>query len=114
LDHFPFSKGIRDWFDRHNRYSSMEVAQANKALDEPIGIAALFRGEPTGRRRALKKLAYRVPLRPLMVFLYLYVLRGGLLDGRGGVYFSCMRAMYQALIDIKRIEAARGEHGRPV
>ena len=37
--------------------------------------------DPVQRRKALKKLSYRLPSRPLLVFLYLYLLRGGLLDG---------------------------------
>ncbi|HEX4240887.1 MAG TPA: glycosyltransferase family 2 protein [Steroidobacteraceae bacterium] len=114
LQHFPFSKGISYWFERHNRYSSMEVVHARRLREGSVRPAALFSLEPLESRRALKRLAYRVPFRPVFVFLYLYVLRRGFLDGRAGLYFSCMRAMYESLIDLKTVESTRREHGRPI
>jgi glycosyltransferase involved in cell wall biosynthesis len=110
LHHHPFNNGIAYWFERHNRYSSMEAVAKANIRGEPIAIGALFSREPIDRRRALKQLLYRVPLRPLIVFLYLYVIRLGLLDGRAGFHFSRMRATYEMLIDLKVIEARRRQH----
>jgi glycosyltransferase involved in cell wall biosynthesis len=112
--HYPFSKGVGYWFERHNRYSTME-AQASVALrDEPVGSLALFSFDPIARRRALKRLLYRVPLRPAIVFLYLYVIRLGVLDGRAGYYFSRMRAAYELFIDVKVLETKRRRRGLTV
>ncbi len=34
LDHYPFSKGMTHWLDRHNSYSSLEAQQIIKNRDE--------------------------------------------------------------------------------
>jgi glycosyltransferase involved in cell wall biosynthesis len=114
LEHLPFNKGIAYWFERHNRYSSMEAAITSNTRGAPIAVAALFGANPVARRRTLKQIAYHLPLRPVMVFLYLYVLRLGFLDGRAGFYFSSMRAAYEMFIDLKVLETKRRERGLPV
>jgi hypothetical protein len=48
------------------------------------------------------------------VFLYLYVVRMGFLDGRAGLAFSRLRASYVLLIDLKVAEADRRDRGAPV
>jgi hypothetical protein len=62
----------------------------------------------------LKQIGYRLPLRPVIFFLYFYVFRLGLLDGRAGWYFSLMRASYELSIDLKVREVLRRERGLPV
>jgi glycosyltransferase involved in cell wall biosynthesis len=114
LEHFPFNKGITFWLERHNRYSSMEAAITSGSRGEPIAAATLFSSDPIARRRTLKQIAYRMPLRPLIVFVYLYVLRLGFLDGRAGLYFSAMRATYEMFIDLKALEIKRRGQGLPV
>jgi glycosyltransferase involved in cell wall biosynthesis len=107
LHHYPFNKGIAYWFERHNRYSSMEAIAKMGMHKHRIVVRELFARDPINRRRMLKQFLYRVPLRPLVVFLYLYIVRLGFLDGRAGFYFSRMRAAYEMLIDLKVIEARR-------
>ena len=104
LIHYPFSKGIAYWFERHNRYSSME---ASALIDEVAGkfcMSALWNRDATVKRKAMKQLAYRLPGRPLIVFLYLYFFRLGLLDGMPGFRYSIMRSMYEYMIDLKVAE----------
>ena len=55
-----------------------------------------------------------MPFRPLLVFLYLYVVRLGILDGRAGFYFSRMRAIYEFLIDLKVLEEKRRQRGSAI
>ncbi|MGO9993455.1 MAG: glycosyltransferase family 2 protein [Steroidobacteraceae bacterium] len=114
LHHFPFNKGIAYWFERHNRYSSMEALAKIAQQGEPVATRALFTADAIERRRILKQLLYRVPLRPLIVFFYLYVFRLGMLDGRAGFYFSRMRAIYEFCIDLKVMEAKRRRRGLAV
>ncbi len=114
LHHFPFNRGIAYWFERHNRYSTMEAAAKLGMHDQRIVLRALFDGDPIGRRRTLKQLLYYVPFRPLIVFLYLYIVRLGILDGRAGFHFSRMRATYEMLIDLKVVESRRRGQGFPV
>ena len=111
LHHFPFNKGVAYWFERHNRYSTMEALAKVENGSAAVSSAALFRADPIARRRSLKQIVYRLPLRPQMIFLYLYIFRLGILDGRAGFYFSRMRAAYEMLIDLKVIEMRRRRQG---
>ena len=107
LLHRAFSKGIGDWVARHNRYSSDEAEHALAATRASIDWAALVRGDAQARRRALKDLSYRLPLRPLLRFLYVYVGRLGFLDGRPGFDYAVLLAFYEYLIGLKRRERLR-------
>ena len=111
LHHFPFNRGIAYWFERHNRYSTMEAAAKLGLHRERIVLGALLRGDPIDRRRTLKQLLYYVPFRPQIVFVYLYIFRLGILDGRAGFHFSRMRAAYEMLIDLKVVETQRRQRG---
>jgi len=114
LHHFPFNRGIAYWFERHNRYSSMEALAKIAEEGEPVAPRALLNADAVERRRILKQLLYRMPLRPLIVFFYLYVYRLGMLDGRAGFYFSRMRAIYEFCVDLKVMEAKRRRRGLAV
>jgi len=114
LHHFPFHKGVAYWFERHNRYSGMEAMAKLAQQREPLAMRELFSADAIDRRRSMKQVLYRMPLRPLIVFFYLYVIRLGLLDGRAGFYFSRMRAIYEFLIDLKVMETKRRRKGLPV
>ena len=55
-------------------------------------------------KRRLKKIAWRLPLRPLVRFLYAYVVRLGFLDGKPGLYFCGLLAFYDFLAMANRYE----------
>ena len=114
LIHEPFGKGISFWFERHNRYSSMEAARLVQDRCRPIDWRGILSGDPAIRRKTLKQLAYRLPGRPGFVFAYLYFVRMGFLDGRAGLSFSLMRTCYEYMIDIKVKELRRRAQGLPV
>jgi glycosyltransferase involved in cell wall biosynthesis len=99
FDHYNFSKGLDDWYARHRRYAQAEAEQALTEREQPLHLQQLFSGDPTLRRRALKRLGSRVPFRPLLRFAYTYVLRGGFLDGAAGLKYAGMLATYQRYID---------------
>jgi hypothetical protein len=106
LDHLPFAKGIAWWVERHNRYSTMEAALL-AAERPPPDWRKLFARDPAHRRKVLKAIVYRLPLRPVLVFIYLYIFRGGFLDGAPGYRFCMLRAGYEFLIDLKALELRR-------
>ena len=100
--HYSFSKGIEEWFDRHNRYSSMEARETLDALKmEKIHWKGLFSVDRPLRRKALKHLSFRLPLRPLWRFVYMYFLRLGFLDGRSGFLYSRLLSTYEFMIAVK-------------
>ena len=107
FNHYNFSKGINDWFARHLRYARAEAEQALAERREPLRWGDLLGLDPTVRRRALKRLANRMPLRPALRFVYAYVVRRGFLDGRAGFRYARMLGIYQYFIDLNVLELDR-------
>jgi glycosyltransferase involved in cell wall biosynthesis len=109
LDHYPFSKGIAEWIGKHNFYSDQEAQQitANRSVaDAGRGFFAIAKGAIVSkntheRRRLLKDLYYRMPARPLIKFLYMYVGKLGFMDGRAGFSYSMLIAFYEYWIVLK-------------
>lgn len=99
-DHFNFSKGIADWVERHNRYSSVEAAAA-MGIEESPGVSHLFHADPLARKRARKHLHTRLPARWFCKFLYLYVWKRGFLDGYPGFAYCVLNGFYDFLIAVK-------------
>ena len=114
FEHYNFSKGLTEWFDKHNKYSLFEAMEGMKLREKPVGLGALFSGDRFERRRALKELSFRMPLRPLVKFLWMYVLKRGFLDGRAGYTYCKLQSMYEYMIVVKMRELARKERGLPV
>jgi len=101
FDHYNFSKGVSEWIDKHNRYSSMEAIECLKVRSENLNWFGLFTGDAANKRKHLKRLAYFMPLRPLLKFLYLYFAKLGFLDGSPGFFYCILQAFYEYLIDLK-------------
>ena len=114
LHHFPFNKGFAAWIEKHDRYSTMEAALRLTGGATQASAGGLFSGDPVQRRRALKSTLYRMPGRPLLVFVALYFVRGGIIEGRAGLTFSLLRAWYEYMIDCKYFELQRRARGLPV
>jgi glycosyltransferase involved in cell wall biosynthesis len=98
--HLNFSKGLDDWFARHNRYSSLEAAEVVKMLAEPLALGDVLKGG-IARRRALKRLAARTPLRATLRFWMTLIVQRGLLDGTAGWRYAKMLAIYEGMIALK-------------
>ena len=114
FDHYNFSKGLTEWFDKHNRYSLFEAMEGMKILDgvRP-GVSDLLSRDRFRRRKALKDLSFRIPLRPAVKFLWMYVLKLGFLDGRAGFTYCRLQAIYEYMIVVKMQELARIQRGLP-
>lgn len=97
-------KGIDEWFDRQNRYSTKDAEYELSTESKALIISDLASAEPLVRRAALKRLAMRMPGRSLWYFLYSYIGRKGFLDGREGFYFCIMKALYQQMVNIKKFD----------
>ncbi len=109
LDHFPFSKGIAHWIAKHNMYSTMEaqlIAQGQGLLQPSLRTA--FRDPDFHTRRLHQKaLFYRLPARPLLKWLYMVVIRRSFLDGRAGMTYATLQAIYEYFIVLKTNELKR-------
>ena len=107
LEHYPFSKGMRHWLNRHNSYSSLEAQQivANRAANKAFSLRqAFFNKDLNQRRLHQKELFYRMPARPLLKFLLLYVCKRGFLDGGAGLHYAVLQSFYEYMIVLKTKE----------
>ncbi len=100
-------KGLDDWFERQRRYARAEAKfELEQEARSPAALS-LFASDPLVRRAALKHLASRAPGRAITYFLYSYLLRGGYRDGRDGLVFCTMRALFQQLVVIEKYDMLR-------
>jgi glycosyltransferase involved in cell wall biosynthesis len=105
LLHFNFSKGLSDWIERHNRYSTAEAQQnVYGYTDDDVPILDFLSAETDRRRRAAKKIFRRLPCRAIIRFIYMYLFRGGILDGKVGFTYCRLLAWYEWLIVLKERE----------
>lgn len=115
FNHYFFSKGISDWFVRHNKYSSYEAEETIRSLnDRDLRITELCARDPVLRRNALKRLSLRLPSRPFAKFIYMYLLRAGFVDGRAGLTYAVLMSIYEYMICCKVRELRRREKGLPI
>jgi len=114
LYHYPFNKGFQSWLEKHNRYSSAEAVVLSTVRTPTMNVFELIRADASRRRQILKSFVYRLPARPLFIFLALFFFRGGVLEGRAGITFCTLRAFYEFMIDCKVRELRRREHSLPV
>lgn len=89
---------VRTWFDRHNRYSDWE---AYLRTNPKVKRAAAERRTLQGR------IFDRVPFKPLVFFLYSYVVKQGFLDGRAGFDYAFALSTYYWQIGLKVREQKR-------
>jgi len=106
LDHFPFSKGITYWVERHNWYSTLEakLIVSQQGLQNPSLKTALTDPDFHTRRLHQKALFYRMPGRPLIKWCYMMFVRGALLDGHAGIAYATLASFYEYLIVLKTKE----------
>ena len=88
---------------KHNRYSNLEAEEYERALDvEQDSYGKLWSRDPLARRRWLKTRVFaRLPAKPLVYFLWAYVLRLGFLDGWLGLRYHLLHAMFKAFDEAK-------------
>jgi glycosyltransferase involved in cell wall biosynthesis len=109
LDHFPFSKGIAHWVEKHNRYSTMEaeLIHTQQGLTHPSLRTALRDPDFHTRRLHQKALFYLLPGRPLIKWCYMMFVRGAILDGTAGIAYATLASFYEYLIVLKTKELAQ-------
>lgn len=106
--HYSFNKGFDAWFDKHNKYSMGEALETIRSLDEDkFRFSSLLASDPPARRRALKELSFRLPMRPVARFLYLYLLKFGFIDGKAGFHYCVLVSIYEYMVVLKVQEQRR-------
>ena len=101
MDHYAFPT-VDVFIEKHNRYSNWE---ARVATDRHLAAGSpKLRHDRVDMRRKLKLLSHRLPFRPLLRFLYVYIWQKGFLDGREGYYFARLHGVYEFLSVAKTYE----------
>jgi glycosyltransferase involved in cell wall biosynthesis len=96
------SPDLDHWLEKQNRYSTAEAIMAYtgaKLSQEP----RIF-GTPLQRRMWLKANFHRLPFRYSLFFLYNYFVKGALMAGWVGYFWSWLRADVMRFRDYKRRE----------
>ena len=96
MDHHAFPT-IESFVEKHNRYSNWEAIVESSATDDD---SALQHDGVKGKRR-LRKIFRKLPFRPTLRFLYVYLWQGGILDGWPGYVFARLHAQYEFLSQAK-------------
>lgn len=101
-------KPVGEMVAKFRRYAALEAREALKLLrhQADTGLPARWRGTPAERRRWLKHLHLRLPLRGLRKFLYLFAWRLGFLDGIPGIVY-CALMGYQEFVLARELRALR-------
>jgi glycosyltransferase involved in cell wall biosynthesis len=92
-------KPLSLWLASQDRYMRLEA--------EKLSSTPRSRREPADRVRMIPLLA------PLLVFAYCYLLKGGVFDGRAGLYYALQRTLAENLLSLRLLERtlARGTTG---
>jgi glycosyltransferase involved in cell wall biosynthesis len=110
LKHDMLHEDFRDlyhWLERHNRYSNWEARVYHNLLtgmNEQGTIGASPFGDSVQRKRFLKKIWVRLPFKPLLRFIWCYVIRLGFLDGKPGYIYARLLSQYEYHIQVKLFE----------
>jgi len=110
-DHHAFSHGIETWLRKHAGYAAREVEQILAESTATVSVSALWSSNRVAARRAAKQWAMRMPCRPLLRWLQVLIISGGVLDGSAGWEYARMMRVFQEMIDLCLRE---GRHKRAV
>lgn len=107
------------WIDKHQHFAARMAIEEILRRDGIVKWATSLRpspfGNPDERMIWLKNLWYRLPLvvRPLLFFIYRYILRGGFLGGWNGFIYHFLEALwFRIVVDLKISEyRTRMTHG---
>ncbi len=110
LDHYPFSKGFRAWWNRHLSYADMEATIRMDELHMGKHFSmkkAMFSKDFTERRYHQKGIFYKMPGRPFIKWAYMIFGRRAFLDGGAGITYATLQAIYEYFIVLKTKELVK-------
>jgi glycosyltransferase involved in cell wall biosynthesis len=105
-------KGLASWLHKHVRYAELEHRRRGDPLSAWERIRR-FRARDRADTRPLSRALLKevvfplTPAKPLALFLYMYVVRLGVLDGPAGLRFCLFHAWYQVTVEGLAAEARR-------
>jgi glycosyltransferase involved in cell wall biosynthesis len=104
-------KGLAAWLRKHVGYAELEAQRRGERphLIDRMRSLRSRNGSRTLTRAVLKDAIFPViPAKPAALFLYMYVMRLGVLDGRAGIRFCMFHAWHEAMVAALRSIAIDG------
>lgn len=95
-------KGLAAWLRKHVAYAEAESTRRvdqNKGVLDRLQTVRSMQGRRSWTRTMAKEVVYpSIPAKPLALFCYMYLLRGGWRDGRQGLIFCIMHSWHELVI----------------
>ena len=86
-------ESLSRYIQKHDEYSNWESRMLLQGDQNSADLAPAFFGTQAQRRRWLKRKLYALPGSPLLLFVYRYFVRGGILDGIPGLIYCGFQAV---------------------
>ncbi|MHB8216521.1 MAG: glycosyltransferase family 2 protein [Candidatus Sulfotelmatobacter sp.] len=104
-------ESLSRYITKHNEYSNWESRVLGQSMEQNRDLPPSLSGTQAQRRRWLKKWLYRVPGSPVLLFLYRYLFRLGLLDGVPGLIYCAFQSvqMFHTKAKIYELERQAGK-----
>lgn len=96
-------KGLTAWLRKHVGYAEVEAVR-RLSIQAPLSArlrawrAGQRAGRSAGRSFAKDVVLPAVPAKPVLIFAYMYLLRGGFKDGRAGLVFCLLHSWYELVV----------------
>jgi glycosyltransferase involved in cell wall biosynthesis len=104
-------RGLEAYIARHNSYSSLEASarlKAERGAADRARLPVSLLASPVQRKRYLRERVWpHVPAKAVALFVYMYVLRRGFLDGRAGLALCVFHAFQEFMVGLKLAELRR-------
>jgi len=100
-------KGLAAWLHKHVRYAELEARRRSRTtlLRQRLGVLRRRDNIRPLPRAVLKDVIFpSVPAKPAALFLYMYIVRMGLLDGLVGLRFCLYHAWYEASVAVMQAD----------
>ena len=107
-------KGLATWLHKHVGYAQLEARHRGKPVPPLDRLRRVLSRDSTDTRPLTRTIAKDVifpclPAKPLALFVYMFVIRLGMLDGRAGLRFCFFHAWYEATVAALRADIAAAE-----
>ncbi|HEX3356473.1 MAG TPA: glycosyltransferase family 2 protein [Tepidisphaeraceae bacterium] len=100
-------RGLEHFFAKHNRYSTLEAREIFESPEPWPGVRQFMRDRVTRRRFVKSRILPYLPLPWTWRLIYMYIVRGGFLDGKAGWVLSNFISSYEFFIQTKYQELRR-------
>lgn len=100
-------RGLENFFAKHNRYSTLEAIEIYERPEPWPGFRELIANRTVRRRFGKSRILPHLPVPWVWRFIYMWIIRGGILDGRAGWFLCWSIGTYEMQVQLKYRELVR-------